>query len=38
MVARTSQDADADAARVRALKTHKDFPTLWKDAPPTFPS
>jgi eukaryotic-like serine/threonine-protein kinase len=30
--ARTSQGADADAARVRALAAYKDFLTLWKDA------
>ena len=29
---RTSQGADADAARVRALTAYKDFLTLWKDA------
>jgi eukaryotic-like serine/threonine-protein kinase len=29
---RTSQGADADAARVRALAAYKDFFTLWKDA------
>src|ERR1017187_6111993 len=29
---RTSQGADADAARVRALAVYKDFLTLWKDA------
>ena len=28
----TSQGADADAARVRALAAYKDFLTLWKDA------
>jgi hypothetical protein len=32
--ARTSQGADADAARVRALVAHQDFLTLWKDADP----
>ena len=31
---RTSQGADADAARVRALAAYKDFLTLWKDADP----
>ena len=31
---RTSQGADADAARVRALAAYKDFVTLWKDADP----
>jgi eukaryotic-like serine/threonine-protein kinase len=30
--ARTSQGADADAARVRALAAYQDFVTLWKDA------
>ncbi len=37
--ARTLQgtDADADAARVRALAAHKDFLTLWKDADPDIP-
>jgi hypothetical protein len=30
--ARTSNGADADAARVRALSAYKDFLTLWKDA------
>jgi eukaryotic-like serine/threonine-protein kinase len=29
---RTSQGADADAARVRAVNAYKDFFTLWKDA------
>ncbi|HEY4740382.1 MAG TPA: protein kinase [Candidatus Acidoferrales bacterium] len=31
---RTSQGADADAARVRARAAYKDFLTLWKDADP----
>ena len=35
---RTSQGADADAARVRALPAHKDFLTLWKDADSDIPS
>jgi eukaryotic-like serine/threonine-protein kinase len=35
--ARTSQRADADAARVRALGAYKDFLTLWKDADPDIP-
>ncbi len=35
--ARTSQGADADAARVRALAAYKDFFTLWKDADPDIP-
>jgi len=30
--ARTSQGADADAARVREFAAYKDFLTLWKDA------
>ena len=30
--AKTSQGADADAARVRALAAYKEFLTLWKDA------
>jgi eukaryotic-like serine/threonine-protein kinase len=34
---RTSQGADADAARVRALAAYKDFLTLWKDADPDMP-
>jgi eukaryotic-like serine/threonine-protein kinase len=35
--AKTSLGADADAARVRALATYKDFLTLWKDADPDVP-
>jgi eukaryotic-like serine/threonine-protein kinase len=35
--ARTSQGADADAARVRALAAYKDFLTLWNDADPDIP-
>jgi len=35
--ARTSQRADADAARVRALAAYKDFLTLWKDTDPDMP-
>jgi eukaryotic-like serine/threonine-protein kinase len=35
--ARTSQGAEADAARVRALAAYKDFLTLWKDAEPDVP-
>jgi eukaryotic-like serine/threonine-protein kinase len=35
--ANTSQGADADAARVRALAAYKDFLTLWKDADPDIP-
>jgi serine/threonine protein kinase/tetratricopeptide (TPR) repeat protein len=34
---RTSEGADADAARVRALTAYKDFLTLWKDADPDIP-
>jgi len=34
---KTSQGADADAARVRALSAYKDFLTLWKDADPDIP-
>jgi hypothetical protein len=35
--ARTSQGADADASRVRALAAYKDFLALWKDADPDIP-
>ena len=35
--ARTSQGADADAARVKSLAAYKDFLTLWKDADPDIP-
>jgi serine/threonine protein kinase/tetratricopeptide (TPR) repeat protein len=35
--AKTSQGADADAARVRALAAYKDFFALWKDADPGIP-
>ena len=35
--ARSSQGADADAARVRALAAYKDALTLWKDADPDIP-
>ncbi len=35
--AKTSQGADADAARVRALAAYKHFLTLWKDADPDIP-
>ena len=34
---KTSQGADADAARVRALAAYRDFLTLWKDADPDIP-
>jgi hypothetical protein len=34
---RTSQGADADAARVGALAAYKDFLALWKDADPDIP-
>ena len=37
LASRTSQGADADAARVRALAAYKDFFTLWKDADPDLP-
>ena len=33
----TSQGADADAARVRALAAYKDFLALWKEADPDIP-
>ncbi len=35
--ARTSQGADANAARVRALAAYKDFLALWRDADPDIP-
>ena len=35
--ARTSEGADRDAARVRALAAYKDFLTLWKDADSDIP-
>jgi len=35
--ARSSQGADADLARVRALAAYKDFLTLWKDADSDIP-
>jgi hypothetical protein len=35
--ARSSQGADADAARVRALAAYKDFLTLWKNADSDIP-
>ena len=34
---RTSQGADADTARVKALAAYKDFLTLWEDADPDIP-
>jgi tetratricopeptide (TPR) repeat protein len=34
LLARTSQGADADAARARALVAYKDFLMLWEDADP----
>jgi len=34
---KTSQGADADAARVRALAAYTDFLTLWKNADPDIP-
>ena len=35
--AKTSQGADADAARTRALAAYKEFLALWKDADPNIP-
>jgi eukaryotic-like serine/threonine-protein kinase len=35
--AKTSQGADGDAARVRAIAAYKDFFALWKDADPDIP-
>jgi serine/threonine protein kinase/tetratricopeptide (TPR) repeat protein len=35
--AKSSQGADADLARSRALAAYKDFLTLWKDADPDIP-
>ena len=37
MVAKSSQGADADLARTRALAAHKEFLALWKDADPDIP-
>ena len=37
LTAKTSQGADADAARDRALAAYRDFLTLWKDADPDIP-
>jgi hypothetical protein len=36
-LAKASQGADADAARVRALAAYQDFLTLWNDADPDIP-
>jgi eukaryotic-like serine/threonine-protein kinase len=38
LVSRTSQGADADAARIRSLAAYKDFLTLWKNADPDIPN
>jgi hypothetical protein len=35
---KTTQGAEADAARVRALAAYKDLLTLWKDADSGIPS
>lgn len=35
---KTSQGADSDAARTRALAAYKDFLTLWKEADRDVPS
>jgi len=35
--AKTSEGADADSARVRALAAYKEFLALWKDADPDLP-
>ena len=35
---RTSQGADADGARVRALAAYKELLVLWKDADPDIPT
>jgi hypothetical protein len=35
---RTSQGADADAARTKAIAAYRDFVALWKDADPDIPS
>ena len=37
MVAKSSQGADADAARTRALNAYKEFLALWKDADSDIP-
>jgi hypothetical protein len=34
---KTTQGAEADAARVRALAAYKEFLALWKDADPDIP-
>jgi len=36
--AKTSQGADADLARTRALTGYKSFLSLWKDADPDIPT
>src|SRR5262249_1706985 len=38
MVAKSSQGADADAARTRALNAYREFLALWKDANPDVPT
>jgi serine/threonine protein kinase/tetratricopeptide (TPR) repeat protein len=37
MVAKSSQGAEADAARTRALNTYEEFLSLWTDADPDIP-
>jgi hypothetical protein len=36
-VARSGNNSDRDAARVRSLAAYKDFLTLWKDSDPDIP-
>jgi hypothetical protein len=36
--AKTSREADAETARIRALAAYKDFLTLWNDAGPDIPT